>query len=92
MNNRIQELAEEALRDPKSLITDDVCRPTGHMAWASKPFADKFAELIVKEMCDMMEQTEDDCYHCIDASERPLQYIEWLYDWRKRFEEHFGMK
>ena len=51
----------------------------------------KFAELIVKEMCDMMEQCEDDCYS-VEPSERPTEYIEWLYAWRTRFEKHFGVE
>ena len=52
---------------------------------------EKFAELIVKEMCGMMEQTEDDLY-AMDPSERPTEYIEWLYYWRTRFEQHFGVE
>ena len=51
-----------------------------------------FAELIVQEMCGMMEQAEDDGYHCFEASERPTEYIEWLRDWQVRFEKHFGVE
>ena len=51
-----------------------------------------FAELIVREMCGMMEQAEDDGYHCFEASERPTEYIEWLRDWQVRFEKHFGVE
>ncbi len=53
---------------------------------------EKFAELIVKEMCSIMEQTEDDAYHCFDASERPTEYIEWLRHWQEIFTKHFGVK
>jgi hypothetical protein len=53
---------------------------------------EKFAKLIVREMCGLMEQAEDDCYHCFDASERPTEYIEWLRDWQERFEKHFGVE
>ena len=53
---------------------------------------EKFAELIVREMCGMMEQAEDDGYHCFEASERPTEYIEWLRDWQVRFEKHFGVE
>ena len=51
-----------------------------------------FAELIVQEMCGMMEQAEDDAYHCFEPSERPTEYIEWLRDWQVRFEKHFGVE
>ena len=55
-------------------------------------YVEKFAELIVKEMCGLMEQAEDDAYHCFEASERPTEYIEWLRDWQVRFEKHFGVE
>jgi hypothetical protein len=56
-----------------------------------KRYTEKFVELIVKEMCGMMEQAEDDCYHCFEPSERPTEYISWLNEWRKRFEQHLGV-
>lgn len=52
---------------------------------------EKFAELIVKEMCGLMSQAEDDCYHCLEPAERPTEYIEWLADWQERFANHFGV-
>ena len=55
-------------------------------------FRQKFAELIVREMCGLMEQAEDDTYHCFEPSERPTEYIEWLRDWQERFEKHFGVE
>jgi cyclopropane fatty-acyl-phospholipid synthase-like methyltransferase len=78
MNERIQELALQA----------------GAQGIVNRDFIDveKFAELIVKEMCGMMEQTEDDAYHCFEPSERPTEYIEWLNQWRTRFEKHFGVE
>ena len=82
MNERIKELAEQA--------TVAVTKPDGHyivQAWQAK-----FAELIVREMCGMMEQAEDDGYHCFEASERPTEYIEWLRDWQERFTKHFGVE
>ena len=54
--------------------------------------AQKLAELIVKEMCGLMEQAEDDAYHCFEPSERPTEYINWLRDWQERFVEHFGVE
>lgn len=82
MKERIQELLVEAHRQTKGGIYN------GHPS----EWSEKFAELIVREMCGLMEQTEDDCYHCFDASERPTEYIEWLRHWQERFEKHFGVK
>lgn len=87
MNKRIDELwgrAAEAV----------AAYPGGNSnSWeAQVNFMHKFAELIVKEMCGLMEQTEDDVYHCFDPSERPTEYIEWLRDWQERFTKHFGVE
>jgi hypothetical protein len=83
MNERIRELAEQA----------------GLNMWVNGnnevEFSEnekRFAELIVREMCGMMEQAEDDAYHCFEPSERPTEYIEWLNQWRTRFENYFGVK
>jgi cyclopropane fatty-acyl-phospholipid synthase-like methyltransferase len=84
MNQRIRELAEQAFNEYESVYKSDANIP--------KEFTEKFAELIVKEMCDMMEQAEDDSYHCFEPSERPMDYIRFLYDWRTRFEKHFGVE
>jgi hypothetical protein len=86
MNERIKELAEQAnlyaRSDNSSMLFENY----------QKRYTEKFVELIVKEMCGMMEQAEDDCYHCFDPSERPTEYISWLNEWRKRFEQHFGVE
>ena len=55
-------------------------------------YVEKFAELIVREMCGLMEQAEDDTYHCFEPSERPTEYINWLRDWQERFVKHFGVE
>jgi hypothetical protein len=85
MNERTKELAEQAnlyaRSDNSSMLFENY----------QKRYTEKFAELIVKEMCDMMEQCEDDCYS-LEPSERPTEYIEWLYNWRTRFEKHFGVE
>lgn len=87
MNERIRELMEQAHVQPSA-------QQAGQFTWTHpKQFSiEKFAELIVKEMCGMMEQAEDDCYHCFEPSERPTEYISWLNEWRTRFEQHFGVK
>jgi hypothetical protein len=84
MNQKIRELAEQAGYKP--LPGFDFANSL------EETYLKKFAELIVKEMCDMMEQAEDDCYHCFEPSERPTEYISWLNEWRKRFEQHFGVE
>jgi hypothetical protein len=47
MNERIKGLAEEALKT--SMVHDGMYRPEGYANGVSKDFADKFAELIVRE-------------------------------------------
>ena len=89
MNERIKELAEQATSKPH--------RSQGFGGEPTHIYPgyldlEKFAELIVREMCGMMEQAEDDGYHCFEASERPTEYIEWLRDWQERFTKHFGVE
>ena len=78
MNGRMKELAEQA-----TIEEHDGFR------YLDK---DKFAKLIVKEMCVMMAQAEDDAFHCFDPSERPTEYIEWLNQWQTKFQKHFGVE
>ena len=49
MNERIKELAEQALKS--SMVHDGVYRPEGYNNAVSKEFADKFAELIIRQCC-----------------------------------------
>lgn len=85
MNERIQELLKQAGGIQHDEDGDELT------AFLVGKDLEKFAELIVKEMCDMMEQTEDDAYS-LEPSERPTEYIQFLYDWRTRFEQHFGVE
>jgi len=64
MTERIEELMAYAGFDPAAIERMGVM-----------PNAERFAELIVREMCGMMEQAEDDAYHCFEPSERPTEYI-----------------
>jgi len=82
MNERIRELLKQSTNPPWD----------GEQGPMNEFNLERFAELIVKEMCDMMEQAEDDSYHCFEPSERPMDYIRFLYDWRTRFEKHFGVE
>lgn len=84
MNERILELANEANKDIGYTFKMEEAKQIHELM-------EKFAELIVKEMCGMMEQCEDDVY-ALEPSERPTEYIEWLYKWRTRFNEHFGIE
>ena len=81
MNERIKELAEQAGLEMCKCGCDMPTRQTA-----------KFAELIVKEMCRLMEQAEDDAYHCFEPAERPTEYIDWLRDWQDRFVKQVGVK
>jgi len=88
MNQRIKELALQAGIKYGSVVdyfyspaTDGITRQD----------MEKFADLIVQEMCSMMEQCEDDVYHCYEPGEQS-NYTAWLYDWQTRFKEHFGVK
>jgi len=58
MNNRIKELAEQALRTVTAHgFSDDVYRSEGHMPFVSKAFADKFASLIIEECLSQCDKT-----------------------------------
>jgi len=84
MNERLNELAEQA----------GAGKQEGYevLYLTFNPDAlKKFAELIVIEMCNMMEHCEDDVYHCSEPSELS-DYTGWLYDWQTRFKEHFGVE
>jgi hypothetical protein len=84
VNNRIKELADKA---SQWVIDNSNGVHAPHERWN-----EKFAELIVKDMCVMMEMAEDDAFHCFDPSERPTEYIDWLNQWQTKFEKHFGVE
>ena len=87
---QIQALAECATFEDGKFIRTDVRK--GGLSTINTVFdRKKFAELIVKEMCDMMRQCQDDC-DTGDASETNWGYIGQLQDWIDRFEKHFGVE
>jgi hypothetical protein len=90
MNERLKTLCQNAFQEvhESRVGTDGLIRTDGN----PYIFYEKFAELIVQEVCGMMEQAEDDAYHCFEPSERPTEYIEWLRDWQERFTKHFGVE
>jgi predicted metal-dependent phosphoesterase TrpH len=59
MNDRIKELAEEAMRS--SMVHDGVYRPEGYAISLNKAVADKFAELIIREFA----------YDCMNVTSMP---------------------
>jgi hypothetical protein len=90
MNERIEKLAEQA---GATVLTTHGMEYVVDGCYVIGPARlEKFAEAIVKEMCGLMEQAEDDAYHCFEPSERPTAYIEWLRNWQERFEKHFGVE
>lgn len=94
LRGRAQELATKTfpadhplnVLDPENNPDDKIFMERLHESYKM------FAELIVKEMCGLLEQAEDDVYHCFEPSERPTEYIEWLRDWQERFTKHFGVE
>jgi len=90
MNQRIKELIEQATETTTVRWQGLDARA---MSREERKFnQEKFAELVVKEMCGLMGHAEDDAYHCFEPSERPTEYIKWLRDWQERFAEHFGVE
>ncbi len=87
MNKRIKQLLEQA-----TTIEVISGRGVDTTQYIDRFDEQKFTELIVKEMCGLMEQAEDDAYHCFEPSERPTEYIDWLVNWRTQFEKHFGVE
>lgn len=56
MNEQFKKLAEQALREVTANgFSDETYRADGYLPSVSKAFADKFAELIVKECIHMMK-------------------------------------
>lgn len=82
MNERIKQLWTKVCQSEMPEL-DESCMTLQRQA--------KFSELIVKDLCVMMEMAEDDDFHCFDPSERPTEYIEWLNQWQTKFEKHFGV-
>lgn len=65
MNTRIKELAEQALKESTATPLDGTYRAEGYLPSVSKVFADKFAELIVKECSDIAMREDHDPAECI---------------------------
>jgi hypothetical protein len=81
MNTRIKELVAEAgmgtWGDFETSNPDNVVESIN-----------KFAALIVKECCSLMEQAQDDIT-AAEPSEVNWGYVSQLQDWVDRFTEHF---
>ena len=87
MNEKIKQFGEQAIHYAAS-------RPMSELKdrdlYLDNLF-EKFAELIVKEMCNVLEQGQDDA-DMNTASETNWAYINVLEDWITRLKEHFGVK
>lgn len=87
MNNRILELALKAgLTGYFAANRPDLATP---MPISHEE--QKFAELIIADICDILKQAQDDCIH-ENAADTNWGYISILEDWVERFNEHFGIK
>ncbi len=84
MNERIRELAKRVEALVESMPAEE------RWDWLNL-YDQKFAELIVKEMCGMMEQCADDC-SAGDPSEVSWEYISLLQYWIDTFKCHFGIE
>ena len=86
MNERIKELAEQALKS--SMVHDGVYRPDGYTNGVSKDFADKFAELIVRECIQLRTELSqfDNTTAFGDGYENGLK------DMAELMAEHFGVE
>lgn len=80
MNERLRALEKQSGMDVYGLGLD-------RTKWEER--LAKFSELIVQEMCGLMEQAEDDAYHCFEPGEVSTEYIDWLRNWQEAFEKHF---
>lgn len=80
MNERIKELAKQSGIDIYGLGSNQD-------KWEER--LTKFSTLIVQDLCRLMEQTEDDAYHCFGPGEVPTEYLDWLRHWQEAFEKHF---
>lgn len=87
MTERIKQLAEQALREvTEHGFSDAVYRPDGFAASASKAFADRFAELIIRE-----------CASAVDTVYENAEPDHGCYDWATFAEgvdvlTHFGIE
>lgn len=93
MNKRIKELAKQSFQkcmDENGFLNNTSWRINPDHYAESEVF-EKFAELIVLEMCGMMEQAQNDC-DTGDATETNRGYISQLQDWIDRFKQHFGVE
>jgi hypothetical protein len=77
MNDRIRELAEQA----KFMAEEDINRQISYNT-ELKAFAEKFAELIVRECINQ-------CAHAPDVSEDWYQGVKWV---ANEIAQHFGIE
>jgi hypothetical protein len=89
MNERIKELAETALKD--SMTHDGVYRPEGYANAVSKEFADKFAELIVRECAKELREAEREADRAFQTRELKERSKFDGYDFADMLEERFGV-
>ena len=87
MNERIKHLAEQALREvTEHGFSDKVYRPDGFATSASKAFADRFAELIVRECAGAV----DTVYENAEPDRGCYDWATWAYG--SDVLAHFGLE
>lgn len=83
MNERIRELAEQALKS--SMVHDGMYRPEGYANGVSKDFADKFAELIVRECLAQVARVDD----MLEDNPAQTAAVAWV---ASSIADHFGVE
>jgi hypothetical protein len=84
MNERIRELAEQALKS--SMVHDgSMYRPEGYANGVSKDFADKFAELIVRECLAQVARVDD----MLEDNPAQTAAVAWV---ASSIADHFGVE
>ena len=89
MNERIKQLAEQALKS--SMVHDGMYRPEGYANGVSKDFADKFAELIVRECSKVILDGQYSDTECAGNSHR-ISYNNGRYGGSLDIKKHFGIQ
>lgn len=87
MNDRIGILAEQAL--VSGIVIDGVYRPEGYGCHASKTFADKFAELIILECAQLVQQQQ---YRVMANAEYKRGHTNACDDGASIIKKHFGVE
>ena len=95
MNERIEELAVQAGNYVNETYTGPVPATfTGNSEWHKEfdkwtQFSEKFAELIVRECAEQVEQAKNSPFVSLDDAKRMKHFVDVT---KKKIKQHFGVK